>query len=205
MTARTRVLFVGVGGQGVLSAARLLGEAAVAAGCDAILGQHHGMSQRGGSVESSVVIGPARASLIGRGQADVVAGFEPMETLRAIDRMTERTLVVANRDRISTAEMSRLGEPYPDLRDLFCRVEAVAPRTQAADLTHLAREAGDPRAVGVVLLGWIAALGGLPFGEQPLRTAIEHHYHGAARRTNLRALALGLNRISSARDNADSS
>lgn len=192
MSGRTRVLFVGVGGQGVLSAAQLLGDAAVAAGCEATLGQQHGMSQRGGGVESSVVIGAARASLIGPGQADVVAGFEPMETLRAIDRMSERTLVVANRDRISTAEMSRSGQPYPDLGELFGRIESVAPRTQAADIAHLAREAGDPRAVGVVLLGWVAALGGLPFDEQPLRAAIEHRYHGAALRANLRALALGM-------------
>jgi len=194
VSGRTRVLFVGVGGQGVLSAARLLGDAAVAAGCDATLGQLHGMSQRGGGVESSVVIGAARSSSIGRGQADVVAGFEPMETLRAIDRMSERTLVVANRDRISTAEMTRGGQPYPDLTELFDRISSIAPRTQAVDITHLAREAGDPRSLGVVLLGWISALGGLPFGEQPLRAAIEHRYHGAARRANLRALALGLER-----------
>lgn len=194
MSGRTRVLFDGVGGQGVLSTARLLGDAAVAAGCDVTLGQQHGMSQRGGSVESSVVIGAARASLIGRGQADVVAGFEPMETLRAIDRMSERSLVVANRDRISTAEMSRSGAPYPNLGDLFGRVRSIAPRTHAADLIHLAREAGDPRAIGVVLLGWIVALGGLPFGQAPLRAAIEHRYHGAARRANLRAFALGLER-----------
>ncbi len=61
-THRTKVLLVGVGGQGVLTAAQILGGAAHHAGLDVVVGQLHGMSQRGGSVECSVLIGPGKSS-----------------------------------------------------------------------------------------------------------------------------------------------
>ena len=80
------VLVVGVGGQGTLTAARVLGEAAMAEGLPVRLGQLHGMSQRGGSVESTVLIGPGRSAFLPRRGADVILGLEPLELLREIGR-----------------------------------------------------------------------------------------------------------------------
>jgi len=79
-----RLVFVGVGGQGNLLASRLLGEASLAAGIPAVVSEIHGMAQRGGIVESAVIMGGATSPIVSNGEADVLVGFEPMETLRAL-------------------------------------------------------------------------------------------------------------------------
>ncbi|MFH1130352.1 MAG: 2-oxoacid:acceptor oxidoreductase family protein, partial [Pseudomonadota bacterium] len=85
---RIKVLIVGVGGQGVLTAAKMLGDAALHAGFGVTVGQLHGMSQRGGSVEAGVLIGEGESSFIEEGAADIVLGFEPLEVLRALPKMS---------------------------------------------------------------------------------------------------------------------
>ena len=82
-----RILIVGVGGQGVLSAARHIGQAALDHGLEARIGQIHGLSQRGGSVESTVVLGPGSTGFVSMGQADVLLALEPLEALRALARV----------------------------------------------------------------------------------------------------------------------
>jgi len=91
-----RVLIVGTGGQGVLTAARLLCDLFVDRGHDVVSGQLHGMAQRGGSVQSSVLIDCGSSPMIAKGRADVVLGFEPVETARALPFMSSRTVVYMN-------------------------------------------------------------------------------------------------------------
>ena len=81
-----RCVFVGVGGQGNLLASRLLGEAALSMGIPAVVSEIHGMAQRGGVVESAVVMGAAQSPVISDGEADILMSFEPLETLRAMSK-----------------------------------------------------------------------------------------------------------------------
>jgi indolepyruvate ferredoxin oxidoreductase, beta subunit len=188
---RFRIVVVGVGGQGVLTAARLLGEGARAAGLSAMVGQLHGMSQRGGSVESTVVIGPGGGTFVGPGEADVILGLEPLETQRAAARMSARTTVLYNRNPIVPFEMTLHGQEYPSLSALENSFRAVAGVVIAVDCLGAAREAGDERSVNVAGLGALAALEVLPFGEDALVSAVEERIPSRHLEVNLRAFRLG--------------
>ncbi|RLB92708.1 MAG: pyruvate ferredoxin oxidoreductase, partial [Deltaproteobacteria bacterium] len=91
-----RLIIVAVGGQGNLLAAKVLGEAALSAGIPVHMSEIHGMAQRGGVVESALVFGEARSTIISDGEADAVVGFEPLETLRALNRCNRKTTVITN-------------------------------------------------------------------------------------------------------------
>ena len=96
-----RIFLTGVGGQGTLLASRLLGDAALAAGLSPMVSETHGMAQRGGIVVSTVVLGALTSPLISAGEADIMLGFEALETFRAMDRCRPDALVLANRAAIA--------------------------------------------------------------------------------------------------------
>ena len=93
---KLRIFCTGVGGQGTLLATRLLGEAAMEAGYMAQVSETHGMAQRGGVVESTVVLGALASPIISLGEADIVLGFEVLESFRSLNRCHAGTLVVTN-------------------------------------------------------------------------------------------------------------
>ena len=84
MSKRIRIYMTGVGGQGTLTATTLLARVAVEQGVEVVAGEIHGMAQRGGVVESTVLLGGWKSPKLGFGEADIVLGFEPLETLRGL-------------------------------------------------------------------------------------------------------------------------
>jgi indolepyruvate ferredoxin oxidoreductase beta subunit len=170
---RLRILLVGVGGQGVLTAARVLGEAALACGREVVVGQLHGMAQRGGSVEASVLIGPGRSAFIGPGEAGVVAGFEPLETLRARPKMSPGAVVVVSRGGIVPPAMTRQGLEYPDFDGILAGIREVTAEIHVVDGPAVVREAGLEIALNAAMLGALSAVGVLPFDERAVWGAIE--------------------------------
>lgn len=173
--SRFRLLVVGVGGQGVLTGARLVGEAALRAGQDAVVGQLHGMSQRGGSVESTVLVGPGLSTFIGPGQADVVVGLEPIETLRAASRMSARTVVLVNRGRVVPFTLAQQGKPYPELDGVLARIRQHARRVIELDGPALVEASGSSRALNIAMLGALASTGVLPFDGAVLWDVVAEH------------------------------
>lgn len=192
---RHRLLVVGTGGQGVLTAARCLGEAARASGLAVTLGQLHGMSQRGGAVESSVVIGAAECAFIADGCADVVLGLEPLESLRARPRMSSRTTVVTSISPIRPPGLARTGARYPATGEILLRLQEAAGRVVAVDGAALARAARAPRALNVVMLGVLAGQVELPFGAAALFSAIAGSGHGTAAEPDRRAFQIGVEAV----------
>ena len=93
---RKRLLFTGVGGQGVLLASRLLGEAAMTEGMPVRVSEVHGMAQRGGVVESTVMLGGLESPIISDNEADVLVSLEPLEALRALHRCFTGTVIITN-------------------------------------------------------------------------------------------------------------
>ncbi|MEK6193004.1 MAG: 2-oxoacid:acceptor oxidoreductase family protein, partial [Deltaproteobacteria bacterium] len=91
-----RLIIVAVGGQGNLLASKVLGEAALLSDVPVKMSEIHGMAQRGGVVESAVVFGDAQSTIISDGEADVLVGFEPSETLRALNKCNADTVVITN-------------------------------------------------------------------------------------------------------------
>jgi indolepyruvate ferredoxin oxidoreductase, beta subunit len=186
-----RILVVGVGGQGVLVATKVLGNAARNAGLVVHVGQIHGMSQRGGSVESTVVIGNDRTSFVGPAGADVVLGFEPLETLRALRRMSPDTRVAMSTRAVPLPAMSGQGEAYPDVDDIVSRIRSVAREVIALDAAALASRAGEARCLNVVMLGVTQGLALLPLEDRALASAVDQQSPPQFLDSNRRAFELG--------------
>jgi indolepyruvate ferredoxin oxidoreductase beta subunit len=196
-----RILFAGVGGQGVLSAGRWVGDAAAAAGIEVVVGQIHGMSQRGGSVQASVALGGARSAEVPRGMADLLIAFEPMEGARALDRLSERTTAIINTRPLLPGSLQATGRPYPPVASLISPVEEAAGRVIALDATALAEEAGSPRSLNVVTLGMLAGSGMLPFPGEALLATIHSAGMPSFAEVNGRAFRLGFERVKEAGEN----
>lgn len=193
-----RIVLSGTGGQGVLTAARLLCDCLAERGHDVVSGQLHGMAQRGGSVQSCVMIDSGISPVIGAGRADYVLGLEPVETARALPLMSSRTVVYMNTAPVIPfviGQQAILGDgeaKYPDVDHLVASIRAVTPRVFPLDATRLAQQCGSGKVVNMIMLGCLLGSGALP-------CAADDFWNSAARRipkglveTNARAFMIGV-------------
>jgi indolepyruvate ferredoxin oxidoreductase, beta subunit len=186
----TRLIVVAVGGQGNLLSSRILGEAALLSGISVRMSEIHGMAQRGGVVESSIVFGDAESTIISDGEADVLVGFEPSETLRAMNRCNSRTTVITNLAPLPPFTVAIGKGLYPDLGMLQDLIRAKAKKLIALDANALAKEAGNVLSVNMVLLGALLQTGLLPLLTGNVKEAIKVRT-GKFSESNLRAFDLG--------------
>ena len=141
----------GVGGQGILSIATVIGEAATAAGLQLKQAEVHGMSQRGGDVQSDLRLSTDAicSDLIPLGQADLIISMEPMEALRYLPYLAPTGAVV-------TASRPFVNIPnYPEEAALLAELDAL-PHVVRLDIDALAREKGLPKSANMILLGMAA-------------------------------------------------
>jgi indolepyruvate ferredoxin oxidoreductase beta subunit len=190
-TENLRLFFTGVGGQGTLLASRVLGEAALAAGLEPRVSETHGMAQRGGIVVSTVVLGKLQSPIISLGEADIVLGFEALETFRALDRCHPETLVIANAAAIVPYPVAIGQAQYPAVDRMFELMAAQVGSLLAFDAGACARQAGSPLAVNMVLLGALMALERLPLTAAEVLEVIRSRTNPKFLESNLKAFALG--------------
>ena len=147
------IILSGVGGQGILSIATVIGRAALAEGLQIKQAEVHGMSQRGGDVQSHLRISSSEihSDLIPRGAADLIISLEPMESLRYLEWLSAEGWIVT-----STVPVINIPN-YPDEESLTKELEA-QPHVIALDADALAREAASPRSANMALLGAAAPL-----------------------------------------------
>lgn len=143
------IILAGVGGQGILSIATVIGEAALNQGWYLKQAEVHGMSQRGGDVQSNLRLSsePIHSDLIARGSADLIISLEPMEALRYLQYLSPEGWIVTN-------SMPFLNIPnYPNIDEVHNHVRAIQNHV-LLDVERLAKEAGAPvQAANMVLLG----------------------------------------------------
>ena len=143
------IILAGVGGQGILSSATVIGEAALAEGLYLKQAEVHGMSQRGGDVQSNLRIStePIHSDLIPRGGADLVISLEPMEALRYVEHLKPDGWIV-------TSSVPFVNIPnYPELEEVLAHIKAF-PNHVLLDVEALAKSVGAPaQAANMVLLG----------------------------------------------------
>ncbi|MFC1815718.1 indolepyruvate oxidoreductase subunit beta [Thermodesulfobacteriota bacterium] len=188
----TRLIIVAVGGQGNLLASRVLGEAALIADVPVRLSEIHGMAQRGGVVESALVFGDAQSTIISDGEADVLVGFEPSETLRAINKCNANTIVITNLSPLPPFTVAIGKGVYPDLTELQELIRAKTANLIAFDAVALAKKAGNFMSVNMVLLGALIQTDTLPLTGAVVKEAIKTSTKKAFIDTNLCAFDLGL-------------
>lgn len=187
----TRLIIVAVGGQGNLLASKVLGDAALIAGVPVRMSEVHGMAQRGGVVESAIVFGEAESSIISDGEADILLGFEPAETLRAIKRCSQNTRVITNTAPVPPFTVAAGLGTYPDVEEIKQLIKAKTAGLVAIDAMSLAREAGSPMSVNIVLLGALIQTGALGFDREVVEEAIKRRVKPAFQEVNLKAFDLG--------------
>jgi len=157
---KTDIILSGVGGQGILSIATVIGEAAVHRNLYMKQAEVHGMSQRGGDVQSNLRISdkPIFSDLIAKGKADLILSLEPMEALRYLPYLSKNGWLVTNSTPFNNITN------YPDMEDIQKALDAV-PNKVVLDVDHIAKEIGSIRVSNIVMLGAATPFIGIPYEE----------------------------------------
>ncbi len=187
----TRLIIVAVGGQGNLLASRVIGEAALLSNIDLRMSEIHGMAQRGGVVESSIVFGDAQSTVISDGEADVLLGFEPSETLRALNKCNLNTVVITNLAKLPSFTVTTGKSVYPDLDVLQELIRKKTAKLIAFDAASMAVKAGNVLSVNMVLLGALIQTHTIPLSAKNVKEAIMKRTQKAFVDSNLKAFDLG--------------
>ena len=180
------LVIVGVGGQGTLLASKILGRLAMTQGCEVKVSEVHGMSQRGGSVITHVRVGTdVFAPLVSEGHADFLLGFEALEAARAASFLKPGGVAIVNSQQILpmpviTGAMAYPGNPMGLLGQ---------HRVESVDALGMALEAGNAKAVNLVLLGLLSRH--LPFSEEAWKEAIGYCVPRKTLPINIEAFAKG--------------
>lgn len=145
---KTDIILSGVGGQGILSIATIIGEAATRLGLTLKQAEVHGMSQRGGDVQSNLRLSdqPIASDLIPLGMADIILSLEPMEALRYLPYLSKEGWIIT-----SSAPFINIPN-YPDTEQLLQELNSL-PHVVALDVDAIAKENNMPRCGNVILLG----------------------------------------------------
>lgn len=186
-----RIFFAGVGGQGTLLATRLVGEACLRQGLRVTMSEIHGMAQRGGVVESTIVVGDLLSPLVSDGEADVLLAFEPLEGLRALPKCHPKSWIIMNTVPIVPFTVAAGQGRYPSRDEIYHHIDGKVSHFIRFDANELAREAGVERAANVSQVGVFAGTAILPVEKDAWSNAVKEvlppHLHEA----NLKAFDLG--------------
>lgn len=188
---RIRIHFAGVGGQGTLTATTLLSKAALDEGLEVVSGEIHGMAQRGGVVESTLLIGGWQSPVISHGEADIVLGFEALETYRALPYLASDGYVLSSTDFVPPPGVSAGREVCPPLEEIKKAVTGCAQKAWFIPCQEFGLKAGSIQSANTVLLGALAATGLLPFGPESLKKAVVRHLPEKLVSMNTAAVDLG--------------
>ena len=186
------IILAGVGGQGILTIATIIGDAATSAGLNLKQAEVHGMSQRGGDVQSNLRLSTEliHSDLIKQGAADLIISMEPMEALRYIPYLNKEAWVVT-----SSHPFKNIPN-YPDEEALVKELESL-PHVAALPIEDVAKENNLPKSANVILLGMAARYIGILSPEQ-LRQSITRVFASKGEKVveaNLKAFDLGLEAV----------
>ena len=184
---KINIILAGVGGQGILSIAAVIGEAALEEGLYMKQSEVHGMSQRGGDVQSNLRISsaPIASDLIPRGEADLILSLEPMESLRYLPFLKPNGWLVTN-----SAPFINIPN-YPELESVHAELNKL-PRKVVLDVDKIAKDLGAARSANMVMLGAAAPFIGIEYAkiEDGIRRIFARKGEEVVK-MNLKALAAG--------------
>ena len=186
------IILAGVGGQGILTIATIIGEAATAAGINLKQAEVHGMSQRGGDVQSNLRLSTEEiySDLIREGATDLIISMEPMEALRYVNYLSAEGCVV------TSSQPYKNIPNYPDEQVLMEELSAL-PKVEMLPIEEIAKEHNMPKSANVVLLGMAAKYIGILSPVQ-LRESLKRLFARkgeAVVEMNCRAFDLGFNSV----------
>ncbi len=195
---KLNVIIAGVGGQGNVLASQLIALAAVEAGYEVTVGETFGASQRGGSVMSHVRLNSKNSlgPLIPKGMADVIVGFEPMETLRILGVYgNPRTKVLVNTRPVYPIKVLAGEQVYPNLNTILQGIKEHVAIMVSINATDIALEVGKAVVANMVMVGALSGTGFVPIKQEHFLKVIKNHFGEKLLEMNEKAFFLGLNNV----------
>jgi len=192
------LVVAGVGGQGNVMVSLVIGNALVHDGYFVTIGETYGSSQRGGSVMSHLKISAEKqfSPLIPEGQADVVLGMEPVETLRVLKSYGNQNVVtVVNPRPIHPVDFTGSGSGYPDMDSLMAQLKAMSAKMYVVNATDEALKMGNAMLANMILIGALLKNGLIPLSEDALVPVIKDMFPKAVA-ANTKALKAGIELVS---------
>jgi indolepyruvate ferredoxin oxidoreductase beta subunit len=167
------VVFSGVGGQGIVVASDIFCEAALLDGFDVAKAEVHGMAQRGGAIVAHARLGEkVQTPLIERGKADVVLGFEVLETARVLPLLKKEGTVIVNTKYIPPIVLARGSDRALNQENLLCMIRERASIVHEIDALNIAEKLGNTLLVNTIMLGALSALPEIPMKKESFEKAI---------------------------------
>jgi indolepyruvate ferredoxin oxidoreductase beta subunit len=194
MSRKTSIILSGVGGQGVITAATILGKAAMKTGIMVYVSEVHGMAQRGGSVLCTVRMGDVSGALVLSGTADAILSMEPSETLRYLHYANKKTKIITDITPLIPFTVSVGMATYPDLNEVYNDIKRHA-EFYKVDAGAIARNAGAQITKNTVMLGALAAADVLPFKPEILLQTILENIPKKFEEMNKKAFEGGLHAL----------
>ena len=191
MKDKISIVLTGVGGQGVITAANILGKAALVAKIKVYVSELHGMAQRGGTVICTVRMKNVSSALIPSGTADAFISTEPVEALRYIRYAGKQTKIITDINPTIPSTVAVEGETYPKLEDVFKEIKSHA-LLYKIDAEKIAKNDGSSITKNIVLLGALAAVDVLPFKSGILLETILDNVPSRYREINKKAFNGGM-------------
>ncbi|MEM0217708.1 MAG: indolepyruvate oxidoreductase subunit beta [Candidatus Nezhaarchaeales archaeon] len=187
------IVLSGVGGQGILTLASIMGMAAIIEGYDTKVAEVHGMAQRGGSVVCHVRIGEKVSSpLVMEGSADMIISLELSETLKVLQYLkSKRGVVVLNSNALPPPISMILDFQYPSLEAILEELKGIAGEVYVINAHEIASSIGSPQSANIVMLGSAWATGKLALSEESIMKAISRTFRKDAAKINQKAFEEG--------------
>jgi len=194
MKDKTNIVLTGVGGHGVITAANILGKAAVKAKINVFVSEVHGMAQRGGSVNCTIRLGDVSGALVASGTADAIVSTEPIEALRYIHYANKDTRIITDITPVIPFTVSVGSEEYPDINKVLKELENYG-KLYKIDAVKIAKQSGDIIVKNIVMLGALAAIDVLPFKKEILLETILENIPAKYKDMNKKAFENGYKTI----------
>jgi indolepyruvate ferredoxin oxidoreductase beta subunit len=192
------VVVAGVGGQGNVMVTLVLGNTLVHDGYFVTIGETYGASQRGGSVMSHLKISAEKqfSPLIPEGQADIVLGMEPVETLRVLKSFgNQHVVTVLNPRPIHPVDFTGSGGGYPNMEELLEQVKSMSAKTYVVAATEEAQKLGNPMLANMILIGSLIQTGLVTISQAAIEKTIRDMFPKAVA-PNIKALEVGMEMVS---------
>ena len=193
------VIVTGVGGQGNVLISQLIGKALVKGGYHVTIGETYGASQRGGAVMSHLRISQQEqyGPLIPQGQADVILGLEPVETMRVLAQFGHPgVIVIANSRPVYTMAVTTGAAEYPGTEEITRTLEELSSTAWVINATEIALEMGASILTNIIMTGALVGSGALPLSAEAFEAALRESLPSDKLELNLQAARRGLEEAS---------
>lgn len=192
------LIIAGVGGQGNVLISRLIGESLVAGKFQVVIGETYGAAQRGGAVASHIRISRdiAYSPIIPEGQADVILGLEPMESLRLLEIYgSKRVFVITNTRPVHPMSVAIGEAAYPTLETIEQSIDELSQKAWYIDASQIAINLGVPLLTNMVMVGVLIGTGLLPLKKEMFEQELKSNFKGERLTLNLQALKTGISEV----------